>query len=424
MNGIIQSTENGEKGMNNGLRFKMTLYIVLFLLLVAVIVYIVGGKESTAADPYDGSVQTVPDSSVTGFAGSEETGMTETAGAVPAAVIGEPDASGGAAAAGNTPQETKTKKGLGILERIKSAFELGKNNRKTGSAASASETAAGSAGMQVDFSQNAEPYASAAQGASMPTPVPYVPSWSSGQNASAGGAGTAGSPAGNAAVPQPVPGTDAQTDAAYSNAASGSGSSGNGGAAVYIDAASGQLIVEGNSSGQSVPNSSEGTASPVPNTLQPTPAPTPVPTPTPAPTPTPQPVGMAAGNGRVRSASGSLLNTEAEWTASVKDEETVTVQVRLYLEHYQLDYSAYKAVKITLGSETRELNGVDIHYSESGMQRTEVASAEFTVPLKRGESRSLDLRTEWRFGGEYGDGNGNRVSIDKISCTGSVSINR
>ena len=164
---------------------------------------------------------------------------------------------------------------------------------------------------------------------------------------------------------------------------------------------------------------------PVPAAV-PTPAPTPIPTPepTPVPTPTPQPAGMAAGNGSFRSESGTLLNVHCDWTAEVADENSVNVTLTLYVDHYQLDYSAYKAVLFTLGEESQTIDGEDIHYFESGLRSTPVGTTVFTVPVARGETKNIPLTARWSFGGQYGDGNGNKVDIDHISCGGTVTISR
>ncbi|MDO5444117.1 MAG: hypothetical protein Q4F31_00665 [Eubacteriales bacterium] len=167
----------------------------------------------------------------------------------------------------------------------------------------------------------------------------------------------------------------------------------------------------------------EVTPAPAP---MPTPTPTPVPTPepTPVPTPTPQPVGMAAGSGSFRSESGTLLNVHCDWSAAVADESNVNVTMTLYVDHYQLDYSAYKAVVFTLGESSQTIDGEDIHYFESGLRSTPVGTATFSVPAARGETKSLPLTARWSFGGQYGDGNGNKVDIDHIQCGGTVTISR
>lgn len=165
--------------------------------------------------------------------------------------------------------------------------------------------------------------------------------------------------------------------------------------------------------------------SPVPAVI-PTPMPTPVPAPepTPVPTPIPQPVGMAVGSGSFRSESGTLLNTHCDWSAEVADESTVNVTMTLYVDHYQLDYSAYKAVLFTLGEESRTIDGEDIHYTEGGLRSTPVGTAVFSVPAARGETKSIPLSARWSFGGQYGDGNGNKIDIDHIQCGGTVTISR
>ena len=166
--------------------------------------------------------------------------------------------------------------------------------------------------------------------------------------------------------------------------------------------------------------------------VQPTAVPVPIPTatpvptaaPTPIPTPSPQPVGMAAGNGSFRSDSGSLLNIHADWSAAVADENTVTVTVAVYVDHYQLDYSAYKSLIIQLGESSQSLDGESIHYTESAIASTEVGTAHFSVNAARGESVSLPLSVKWSFGGQYGDGYGNKVDIDRIECGGTITVSR
>lgn len=165
--------------------------------------------------------------------------------------------------------------------------------------------------------------------------------------------------------------------------------------------------------------------SPIPAVIQtPMPTTTMTPEPTPIPTPTPQPVGMAVGNGSFRSESGTLLNTHCDWSAEVADESTVNVTMTLYVDHYQLDYSAYKAVLFTLGEESQTIDGEDIHYTEGGLRSTPVGTAVFSVPAARGETKSIPLSARWNFGGQYGDGNGNKIDIDHIQCGGTVTISR
>ena len=163
------------------------------------------------------------------------------------------------------------------------------------------------------------------------------------------------------------------------------------------------------------------TQSPV-YTVAPTPMPTPEPTP--IPTPTPQPVGMALGSGQFKSDSGSLLNIHADWSAAVESETTASVTVIVYLDHYQLDYDAYKNLKITVGDTTQTVDSTSIHYNTAALCATPIGTATFSVPVSRGEMKSFSFETDWYFGGVYGDGKGNKVNVDTITCKGDISIAR
>ena len=177
---------------------------------------------------------------------------------------------------------------------------------------------------------------------------------------------------------------------------------------------------------QNVPGSQpvQPELTPVPLPATPVPTPVPTPAPTPEPTPTPQPVGMPLGSGRLESSTGTLLNIHADWTAAVADESRADVTVTVYVDHYQLDFSAMKALTVSLGDLVQTLDGVDIHDYEPGLKSTPIGTTTFQIPLARGEQKNLPLSAKWTFNGAYGDGNGNKVDIGAIECAGTISISR
>lgn len=146
--------------------------------------------------------------------------------------------------------------------------------------------------------------------------------------------------------------------------------------------------------------------------------------PIPVPTITPQPVGMTLGSGSFRSVSGSLLDIHADWTATVADEDTATVTVTVYADHYQLYNSAMPSLYITVGNSTETLMTAEIQYDESALRSSVLGSASFRVPVSSGSSTTVPLSVKWNFGGTYGDGHGNRVDVSVLDCSGNITLSR
>ena len=169
-------------------------------------------------------------------------------------------------------------------------------------------------------------------------------------------------------------------------------------------------------------SSAPAVQAPVYTTPSPTPDPTPVPTA--EPTPVPQPKGMVISSGTISSNTGSLLNIHADWTAMVEDENNASVTVTVYADSYQLHYTAVTPVKIKVGDNTVSVNASDIEYDLGTLKSTLLGTATVTVPLSRGESNTFPISAQWYFGGEYGDGNGNRVSLETITCEGAITLSR
>jgi cytoskeletal protein RodZ len=153
------------------------------------------------------------------------------------------------------------------------------------------------------------------------------------------------------------------------------------------------------------------TATPSP-TPEATPSPTPSPTATPAPTPSPTPVPELSGSGSFRSDTGTYLNLVAEWTASPAGDGKTKVTVTLYAESYSLQCrDIWHGGSVTLLGETKTFDTPAVEVKESGLTKTLLGSADFTLNLDGG----ADCTAVWAFRGSYGD-----KEIDSITAAGRV----
>jgi len=169
------------------------------------------------------------------------------------------------------------------------------------------------------------------------------------------------------------------------------------------------------------------TAKPTPKptpkpTAKPTPAPTakPTPAPTPKPTPTPVPAGLPLGSGSFSSDTGLWINSVASWKAETMNNSQAKVTVTVNLKHYALQMvSSAKALTISVGNHSAALNVAAISSDSDAEVSTELGSHTFIVDAPVGQSTTLAVKADWRFGGTYSG-----KTLDVISCGGDITLKR
>lgn len=185
-------------------------------------------------------------------------------------------------------------------------------------------------------------------------------------------------------------------------------------------------------------------------TPAPTQAPAPVQTPAPTPAPTPKPTdppsafavpydpnggsgaipgvsdvgttpaGTFLGSGSFSSTTGANIDIRADWEARVADSSQAEITVSISLISYSVHLNAMpNAVNIGLNGQYASLAAPAVDYDGSAQITTPLASKSFTVELREGSSRTLDLQVEWQFGGTYGG-----MSIPVIECGGNFTVSR
>lgn len=153
----------------------------------------------------------------------------------------------------------------------------------------------------------------------------------------------------------------------------------------------------------------------------PTSAPTPVPTPVPTPAPTPAPVyGDVIGSGSFASDTGTLLNSRADWTATTVDENTVRINLNVYLISYQLEIMKVdNSVHVMVGDSYQSCASPEVKWEENQKLETLLSSTAHDISLSSGYSANIPVAVEYYFGGTYGN-----QDIDVIECGGSISLSR
>ncbi len=137
---------------------------------------------------------------------------------------------------------------------------------------------------------------------------------------------------------------------------------------------------------------------------------------------TPYP-SKSLGSGTFSSQSGAWLNTHTDWSAVTVSDTQVEVTVSVYLDHQSLQSGSHNGVTILLGEQSFSENAPSIRHETNEPKSTLLSSHTFTVDLAQGETTTLNLSTDWHYGGTYGGPNG-RVKLDVIKCSGMITLAR
>lgn len=160
---------------------------------------------------------------------------------------------------------------------------------------------------------------------------------------------------------------------------------------------------------------------PVP-TPRPTPKPTPVPTPKPTPAPTPKPafVDYSLGSGSFSSDTGVTINIHANWKAETAGKNQVKITVDSVLESYSLHLKpGLKAVVISINGQRLVLDGPELNLDTDTIKHTPLGSHTVTVNLAEGQSATIPISVEWKFGGVYSG-----VDLSVITAGGDITLSR
>ena len=162
---------------------------------------------------------------------------------------------------------------------------------------------------------------------------------------------------------------------------------------------------------------------PVP-TARPTPVPTPktTPKPTPVPTPVPTPsfVDRSLGSGSFSSDTGVTINVKAKWKAETAGKNQVKVTVDGLVESYSLHLKpGLKAVVITINGQRLALDGPEMNLDTQTLTTTPLGSHTVTLNLAEGQSATIPVSVEWKFGGVYSG-----VDLSVISAGGDITLSR
>lgn len=134
-------------------------------------------------------------------------------------------------------------------------------------------------------------------------------------------------------------------------------------------------------------------------------APSPTPSETAKPTPTPTPAPVATASGSFTSDTGTALNAVLDWTASDAGDGKVLVTVKLSVNSYSLHVNAMPGgALIEIGDKTFSLKSAEVKCdSTSEIVKTELATAQLTMPLNSDGTLSIPITATWNFKGTYSD---------------------
>ena len=133
------------------------------------------------------------------------------------------------------------------------------------------------------------------------------------------------------------------------------------------------------------------------------------------------PTGTSLGNGTFRSDSGASINIHADWSALVRNPNTVDITVTAYVDSYSLFTTASpEALNISVDGQYISLASPAIEIPTTTTPVTTLINNHtFTVSLTGGETRSIPIEVVWNYRGTYGS-----VYLDTIECGGSVTLSR
>ncbi len=123
--------------------------------------------------------------------------------------------------------------------------------------------------------------------------------------------------------------------------------------------------------------------------------------------------------GSFESSTGTNLEIGCEWTSSANvSANTSTVNVKVYLHHYQIYCAALSGSYVSAGNST-EYFSMGVSSSASGLQKTYIAEKNFTVPHASDGTGSVKISAGWVFNGYY---NGHYIGTLETSRT--VTLDR
>lgn len=134
----------------------------------------------------------------------------------------------------------------------------------------------------------------------------------------------------------------------------------------------------------------------------------------------PQFVPRSLGSGSFRSDTGVPVNLVANWSAKTVDSSTVEFTVDVYVESYTLHAGAAPGgLIITVYGNRCVVDLPEIMVETSNAVQTHMATRSFSISLSDGQSATVPVQTEWKFGGVYSG-----TELPVVSCGGDAVINR
>ena len=133
------------------------------------------------------------------------------------------------------------------------------------------------------------------------------------------------------------------------------------------------------------------------------------------------PAGTSLGSGTFRSDSGASINIHADWTALVRNPNTVEITITAYVDSYSLFTTATpEALNISVDGQYISLASPAIEIPTTTTPvATLINDHTFTVSLTGGETRSIPVEVVWNYRGTYGS-----VYLDTIECGGNITLSR
>ena len=133
------------------------------------------------------------------------------------------------------------------------------------------------------------------------------------------------------------------------------------------------------------------------------------------------PAGTSLGTGTFRSDSGASINIHADWSALVRNPNTVEITITAYVDSYSLFTTATpEALNISVDGQYVSLASPAIEIPTTTTPvATLINNHTFTVPLSGGETRSIPVEVVWNYRGTYSN-----VYLETIECGGNITLSR
>ncbi len=142
------------------------------------------------------------------------------------------------------------------------------------------------------------------------------------------------------------------------------------------------------------------------------------PTQTSAPQPTAKVVNRTIDqSGSFESNTGTKMIMYANWTATSRNSETVTIKLDVILSTYTFNVGAHSGVVTVAGRDYAFTSPAVSYKSEQARNNALLTSRSVEVTVPVGQATAIPVSVAWNFNGTYGG-----VEIEQVTAGGTITI--